>query len=117
MRATIAKDDEFKTIGLVVIDDDFGGMVVYQWGIEPDRRFNYTKDVKMNLDTFTRLQRIGQRLADLDDFKSRFFDVAIDNNLLKKDSDGNYLGVKFASIDKKMESLTSERDNIISKLS
>lgn len=115
MEARIAKNNEFKTIGLNVIDEQTG-RVEYTWGITPDTRFNYVKRVDLSLENLIRLISLRQEIVDLENFMSRFFDIALESKALKKEKDGNYVGVKFDKIDTQIENLKHIQESIIEKL-
>lgn len=105
MKATIVKDNNFKTIGFEVT---LNGKSLYSWGIAPQPT-NFTKEVNTNdwaKEIFT-LVSLEAKLSEQRNFISKAFDYLI------ADKKG---GIKFRDNGKEIEQTEKAIESIISKI-
>ena len=109
MKAIIAKDNQFNTIGFQVVTDAESNNVIFTWGITPNVAFNFVKEIKVDDKEIISLVVMKTRLQDLERFDSRFFDICIKNQCLKKAKDGKgSVAVNFKEIDDEIAQLKRE---------
>lgn len=110
MIAKIAKDENFNTIGMLVTE---GNERLFAWGVNPDVNFNYVKVVDMSVTELLKLKRIQDEIRINENFVSEFFDVCIKNDCLKKDKNGNGVGIKFTRQDENVSMLKAQLARIM----
>jgi hypothetical protein len=109
MKAIIAKDNQFNTIGFQVVTDAESNNVIFTWGITPNVAFNFVKEIKVDEKEIISLVVKQTKLQDLERFHMRFFDVCIKNQCLKKSKDGKgSIPVNFSDIDDEISQLKRE---------
>ncbi len=111
MKATIAKNEKFETVGFEVVAN---GRTVFSWGVHPDRMFNFVKDVNAQdwlTDIFT-LVEINRDIRNEEEFVMHFFEAAADSEHLKN----NNAPVNFSKSQKRIESLKARMQNIIANI-
>ena len=115
MKAIIAKDNNFNTIGLEVKSKD-NKNTLFAWGVCPQVEFHFVKEIEVDDFEIIRLVELNTKLAELNRFVSRFFTIATtENDVLKKGKDGHTVGVKFASVDDEISSIKATIANKIQK--
>ncbi len=108
MKAIIVKDDTFKTVGFEV---SANGQLVFGWGISPNPMY-FTKEINAK-DWFTdiiHLIELRQRKRELDNFISKWFDIAKKNGMYNGES------VKFTEINEELKSVENTIKNIIANI-
>ena len=106
MKAIIAKDNQFNTIGFQVVTNAESNNVIFSWGITPNVTFNFVKEIKVDEKEIISLVVKNTKLQDLERFDSRFFDICIKNQCLKKSKDGKgSVAVNFQEIDDEISKL------------
>lgn len=109
MKAIIAKDNQFNTIGFQVVTDAESNNVIFTWGVTPNVAFNFVKEIKVDEKEIISLVVKRTKLQDLERFDMRFFDVCIKNQCLKKAKDGKgTVPVNFEEIDNEISQLKRE---------
>lgn len=110
MKATLVKDDNFKTIGLEIA---INGFALFKWGISPASPFYWTKTISANdyASEIAALITLEGRRREKDNFEREFFDIAIANDLpLLKE------GINFSSIERTVEYYEDEIKKIIDRI-
>ena len=110
MTALIAKDENFKTIGMLVTENN---IELFRWGTTPNTSFNFVKEVNLTITELMKLKRIQDELKYNENFFRDFFDVALDNDCLKKGKDGNPVGVRFTRQDDNVKMLKEQLERIM----
>lgn len=109
MKATIVKNDNFKTVGF-----EFGteNNVMYKWGVAPIKYLYFVKEIDANkyLTLIFELIEIRAQLGVHRRFASTFFDIAEKSGIDCKK------GVKFSEIDDKIKKLEQRTENIIESM-
>ena len=109
MKAIIAKDNQFNTIGFQVVTDAESNNVIFTWGVTPNVAFNFVKEIKVDEKEIISLVVKQTKLQGLEVFHMRFFDVCIKNQCLKKAKDGKgSMPVNFEEIDNEISQLKRE---------
>jgi hypothetical protein len=109
MKAIIAKDNQFNTIGFQVVTDAESNNVIFTWGVTPNVAFNFVKEIKVDEKEIISLVVKQTKLQGLETFHMRFFDVCIKNQCLKKAKDGKgSMPVNFEEIDNEISQLKRE---------
>ena len=106
MKAIIAKDNQFNTIGFQVVTDAESNNVIFTWGITPNMAFNFVKEISVDEKEIFSLVVLQTKIQDLERFHMRFFDICIKNQCLKKEKNGKgSVPVNFEEIDKEIEQM------------
>lgn len=106
MKAIIAKDNQFNTIGFQVKTNAESNNVIFTWGITPNMAFNFVKEISVDEKEIFSLVVLQTKLQDLERFHIRFFDIAIKNQCLKKEKGGKgTVAVNFEEIDNEVSQL------------
>lgn len=117
MKVTIVKDDNLKTIGVLVTDSNNKTLV--NWGIHPSE-WTFCKRVSVsdNLQRIFKLAEMQAKLRYLEDYSSMWFDTAIHENAdrkfvktMQKNNEGVCFGKNKEEIDnlkKRIEDLVNE---------
>lgn len=117
MKATIAKDNNFNTIGLEVTNND-GNNTLFSWGVSPMVEFHFVKeiDTKKYETEILQLVQYREQLRNLNNFVSRFFHFANESDALKKSKDGKgTVAVKFGEIYNEISNIKRIMAEIIQK--
>ncbi len=106
MKAIIAKDNQFNTIGFQVITNAESNNVIFTWGITPNMAFNFVKEISVDEKEIFSLVVLQTKIQDLERFHIRFFDICIKNQCLKKEKGGKgTVAVNFEEIDNEVSQL------------
>lgn len=109
MKATIVKNNDFKTIGFEVTAN---GRRIFSWGISPVVTMYFIKEVNTNdwiTDIFN-LVSLKAQINELQSFVQTFFEVAKQNKLEIRS------GVDFSITKDKIEQMTRQMENIIANI-
>ena len=116
MKAFIVKNDEFKTIGFQVEDNN--GHTLFSWGISHNSPFYFVKELNAE-DYINTIFRLVQVQASLDEYGYRghnfvtlWFRIAQEGNYLKKGVDA----VKMTQLDETIERLDKELKRLIESI-
>lgn len=106
MKAIIAKDNQFNTIGFQVRTNAESNNVIFTWGITPNMAFNFVKEISVDEKEIFSLVVLQTKIQDLERFHIRFFDICIKNQCLKKEKGGKgTVAVNFEEIDNEVSQL------------
>ncbi len=83
MKATLVKDDNFKTIGFEV---EANGRRVFGWGISPKSPLYWIKEINAKAwsDEIFTLIELQARISEQRDFRHDFFEVARTSDAIKE---------------------------------
>lgn len=83
MKATIVKNSNFETIGFEVTAN---GRSIFSWGISSMLKSNFQKEINVNdwITEIFELVKIEGQLKEANEFVRNFFELAMDNKLLKE---------------------------------
>lgn len=112
MKATIAKNEKFETVGFEVIAN---GRTVFSWGVHPDPMFNFVREVNAKdwlTDIFTIVEMQRDILAE-QAFIQHFFEAVADSEHIHIDAG---YGVNHAKSDARIATLRARMQNIISNI-
>jgi len=110
MKAILVKDNDFKTIGFEVTSN---GVRVFNYGIAPQTT-TYTKEINVTnyMTDIFELVRVKTRISELNKFMRTFFEIAKENDMLKKDQGIDFKIIKI-EIEQNERKLKNIIDNII----
>ena len=109
MKALIAKNDGFKTVGFRVTSN---GKDIFKWGVAPDAGFYFIKEISTkDWETdIIALVQLSEKLRMLQRFHSDFFSIVVKNETARG------LSYNFQDIDAEAKKTESAIENIISNI-
>lgn len=112
MKISIAKDNNFETIGILVTSNDAR---LFYWGVEPNSAFNFAKDVQTSQWTteIFELVRLSTVIRERSHFVQDWFEVATKAKTVTIE-EGK--GVDFAMYRDETNELTAKMEKIIKNI-
>ncbi len=114
MKATLYKNDDFKTIGFKVENEK--GTPIILWGITLGNVWSKDVDFEQNAETIFEIKAKMKEKAVYGNFISEWFEIADENGIQEILRKAGKNGVRFSQIDEKLLQLEREIERKINEI-